>query len=118
MDLSGEDTVSIWEGPESSCNAGAMGPHASTELILPLQSHSFFWCVYFELKNDRYEKGSIAQLSVQVINSQTNSVRADGRRKNVNFLCKRYSSSHQGVFYLANLGYGKLLFPCWENAEC
>lgn len=89
MVLSAEGTVSLWEEPESPCNASDMGPHASTEFILPLQSHSFIFCVYFELKNHS-EKGSIAQPSVQVINSQTNSVSADGRRKNVNFLCKCY----------------------------
>lgn len=118
MVLSAEDTVSNWEGPEPSCNASAMGPHQAPSSFCHCNLIPLFFCVYFELKNDRSEKGSIAQLSVQVINSQTNSVRADGRRKNVNFLCKRYSRSHQGVFYLANQGYRKLLFPCWENGEC
>lgn len=36
-----EDIMSSWEGPESSCNANAMGPHTSAELILPSLACSF-----------------------------------------------------------------------------
>lgn len=113
MALSAEDIMSIWEGPESPCNASVTCKHR-VHFAIAISFLYFF--VYFEIKNDHSEKGSIAQLSVQVINSQTVSGLMGGGKMSI-FYANVIARSHQGVFYLANQGYRKLLFPCWENGE-